>query len=50
MHRAIDIIGPFFFENEQGASDTVNGELYRAMIKESLFPKIEEDYMNDIQF
>ena len=25
------IIGPFFFENEQGATVTINGERYRAM-------------------
>jgi len=28
------IIGPFFFENEQGAAVTVNGERYRAMLNE----------------
>ena len=37
------IIGAFFFENEQGAAVTVNGECYRAMINEFLFIKIEED-------
>ena len=40
------IIGPFFFENEQGAAVTVNGERYRALINQFLFPKIEE---NDIE-
>ena len=44
------IIGPFFFENEQGAAVTVNGERYRAMLNEFLFPKIEEDDMDDIWF
>ena len=44
------IIGPFFFENEQGAAFTVNGEYYRAMLNEFLFPKIEEDDMDDIWF
>ena len=42
------IIGPFFFENKQEAAVTVNGERYRAMINEFLFPKIEEDDMDDI--
>ena len=44
------IIGPFFFENEQGAAVTVNGEHYRAMLNEFLFPKIVEDDMDDIFF
>ncbi len=43
------IIGPFFFENERGAAVTVNGERYRDMLNE-LFPKIEEDDMDDIWF
>ena len=41
------IIGPFFSENEQGAAVTVNGERYRAL---ALFPKIEENNMDDIWF
>ena len=44
------IIGPFFFENEQGAVVTVNGERYHAMLNEFLFIKIEEDDMDDIWF
>ena len=44
------IIGPFFFQNEQRAAITVNGERYRAMLEEFLFPKIEEDGMDDIWF
>ena len=36
------IIGPFFFENEQGEVVTVNGDRYRAMLNEFLFTKIEE--------
>ena len=42
------IIGPFFFENDQGAAVTVNDERYRAMLNEFSFPKIEEDDMDDI--
>ena len=37
-----DIIGPFFFENEQGEAVTVNGDRYRAMLNEFLSTKIEE--------
>ena len=44
------IIGLFFFENERAAAVTVNGERYRAMLNEFLFPKIEEDDMDDIWF
>ena len=44
------IIEPFFFENEQGAAVTVDGEGYRAMLREFLFSKIEEDNMDDIGF
>ena len=45
-----DIIGPSFFENKQGAAVMVNGDRYRAMLNEFLFPKIEEDDMDDIWF
>lgn len=45
-----DIIGPFFFENEQGAAVRVNGERYRAMLNEFLFPKVEEYDMDDNWF
>ena len=40
------IIGPFFFENEQGEAVTVNGDRYRAMLNEFLFKKIEENIGN----
>ena len=33
----LGIIGPFFFENEQGEDVTVNGDRYRAMLNEFLF-------------
>ena len=42
------IIGPFFFENEQGAAVTINGERYHAMLNEFLFSKIEDNDMDDI--
>ena len=44
------IIGTFLFKNEQGAAVMVHGERYRAMLNEFLFPKIEEDDMDDIWF
>jgi len=44
------IIGPFFFENEQGAAVTINGERYRVMLNEFLFPKFEEEDTDDIWF
>ena len=33
------IIGSFFFENQQGEAVTVNGDRYRAILKEFLFKK-----------
>ena len=45
-----DIIGPFFFENEQGQIVTVNGDRYRAMLNEFLFTKIEEKDIVNIWF
>ena len=44
------IIGPFLFENKQEAAVTVNGERYRAILNEFLFPKIDEDDMDDIWY
>ena len=44
------IIGPFFFENEQGAAaalPSMASERYRAMLNQLLFPKIEEDDIGD---
>ena len=42
------IIGPFFFENEQGEAVTVNGDRYRAMFNEFLFTKIQEEDIDNI--
>ena len=39
-----------FFENEQGEVVTVNGNRYRAMLKEFLFTKIEEEDIGNIWF
>ena len=45
-----DIIGPFFFEKEQGDAVTVNGDRYQAMLKEFIFTKIEEEDIGNIWF
>ena len=42
------IIGPFFFENEQGEIVTVNGDRYRAIANEFLNTKIEEEDVGNI--
>ena len=44
------IIGPFFFENEQGEAVTVNGDRYRAVLNKFLFTKIEVEYVGNIWF
>ena len=44
------IIGPFFFENEQGEAVTVNGNRFRAMLNEFLCTKIEEEDIGNIWF
>ena len=44
------IIEPFFFANEQGEAVTVNGDRYRAVLKEFLFTKIEQEDIGNIQF
>ena len=40
------IIGPFFFENEQEVTVTVNGDRYRTMLNEFLFIIEAEDIGN----
>ena len=44
------IIGPFFFENEQGEAVTVKDDRYRAMLNEFLFIKLEEEDIGNIWF
>ena len=44
------IIGPFFFKNDAGATVTVNGIRYRAMINQFLFLKINDINADDICF
>ena len=45
-----NIIGPLFFENEQGKEDTVNGDRQRVMLNEFLFTKTEEEDIDNIWF
>ena len=45
-----DIIGLFFFENEQGEAVRVNGDRQRAMLNRFSFTKIEEDDIGNIWF
>ena len=45
-----DIIGQFFFKNEQAQAVTVNNDCYRAMLNEFFFTKIEEEYIGNIWF
>ena len=44
------IIGPYFFEDDDGATTTVNGERYRAMITDFVMPIIRENDMDDFWF
>ena len=43
VRRSRGIFGPFFFENKQEEAVTVNGDRYRAMLKEFLFKKIQDE-------
>ena len=43
-------MGPFFFENEQGAAVTIDSERYHDMLNEFLLPKIEGVDMDNIWF
>ena len=45
-----DIIRPFFSENAQGETVTVNGDCYRAMMNKFLFTQIEEEGIGNIWF
>ena len=38
---ANEIIGPYFFENDDGNAVTVTEERYRAMLRNFLWPAIE---------
>lgn len=44
------IVGPFFFENADEKAVTVNGERYRAMINDYLFPALAQENLDNIWF
>ena len=44
------IIGPIFFENDQGVGVTVNGDRYQTILNELLFTKLEEKDIGNIWF
>ena len=45
-----DVIGPYFFVGENDCHVTVNGELYRAMLEDFLWPELDELDINDMWF
>ena len=49
-HAQASMCEAIFFENKQGEAVTVNGELYRAMVNEFLFTKIEEERIGNNWF
>jgi len=44
------VIGPYFFENDAGATVTVNGERYRNMINNFLLPELQNIDIRDKWF
>lgn len=44
------VIGPYFFEDHNGVSTTVNGERYREMIQDFLAPELEANGMMNFWF
>jgi len=44
------IIGPYFFQNEAGVAIIVNGERYRSMISNFLWPKMNDMDTNNMWF
>lgn len=44
------VIGPYFFEDDDGATITVNGERYRALITDYLMPIVHENNMEHFWF
>lgn len=44
------IIGPYFFKDERGKTVTVNGERYRAMITEFVWPELDGMDLDDMWF
>lgn len=44
------IIGPYFFENEEGVAVTVNGDRYRAMLRTFLWPTVRAMNLGNMWF
>jgi len=44
------VIGPYFFENNEGQTVTVNGERYRSMITEYFWNELEDIDVEDMSF
>ena len=44
------VIGPYFFVDENDRHITVNGERYRAMLEDYLWPKLDKLDINDMWF
>ena len=44
------VIGPYFFVDENDRHVTVNGERYRAMLEDYLWPELDELDINDMWF
>ncbi|GFW79359.1 uncharacterized protein TNCV_2477661 [Trichonephila clavipes] len=44
------IIGPYFFENDEGHNVTVNGDLYRAIITNFFIPELNNDDVQELWF
>lgn len=44
------LIGPFFFEDEEGNAVTVNGVRYRAMLSNFLWPRLDEMNIENLWF
>ena len=44
------VIGPYFVVDENDRHVTVNGERYRAMLKDYLWPELDELDINDMWF
>ena len=44
------MIGPYFFVVENDRHVTVNGERYRAMLEDYLWPELDELDINDMWF
>ena len=48
--HAAGVIGPYFFVYENDRHVTVNGERYRAMLEDYLWPELDELVINDMWF